>query len=214
MWYLTMYLAGKMHVYDQKGMSFKTWVLLIPISAAALTGEFPSSSQPALMCFFLQVVPILTRPSRFFQPSVRVAPSVAHHLLEYGTDNPFLGLYLLPPPLSARSMDYRHHVGDIIAGSLLGLLIGWYSYRQYYPALDHPLCDKPYGPRIPREEGDHVDTEAQGLRTEERHDVALLQTNGNSARGRNTVNGGPSGSEAAQTVPVEHGHDTLMDSRV
>lgn len=100
MWYLTMYLAGKMHVYDQKGMSFKTWVLLIPISAAALTGEFPSSSQPALMCFFLQVVPVLTRPFHFFQPSVRVAPSVAHHLLEYGTDNPFLGLYLSPAPFS------------------------------------------------------------------------------------------------------------------
>lgn len=28
-------------------------------------------------------------------------------------------------------MDYRHHASDIIAGSLLGILIGWYSYRQY-----------------------------------------------------------------------------------
>jgi hypothetical protein len=35
--YLTMYLAGTMHVYDQKGLSAKTWVLLAPLSAAALT---------------------------------------------------------------------------------------------------------------------------------------------------------------------------------
>jgi len=29
----------------------------------------------------------------------------------------------------------RHHASDIIAGSLLGLVIGWYSYRQYELSL-------------------------------------------------------------------------------
>ena len=90
--YLTLYLAGTMHVYDQKGLSAKTWILLAPLSAAALT----CTSWPL--------------------PSLCTRPDV---------------LSLDLPTAISRSMDYRHHASDIIAGSLLGILIGWYSYRQY-----------------------------------------------------------------------------------
>ncbi|KAL7411542.1 phosphatidic acid phosphatase type 2/haloperoxidase [Mrakia frigida] len=91
--YLTFYLAAKVHISNQRGFSWKTWLLLAPISGATLVAI-------------------------------------------------------------SRSMDYRHHATDLIAGSLLGTAIGWYCYRQYYPPLSHPLCHRPYSPRIPRDEED------------------------------------------------------------
>ncbi|KZT67789.1 acid phosphatase/Vanadium-dependent haloperoxidase [Daedalea quercina L-15889] len=61
-------------------------------------------------------------------------------------------------PLSAaaliaisRTMDYRHHAADVIAGSLLGIVAAYFSYRQYYPSLASPYCHRPYSPRIPRD---------------------------------------------------------------
>ncbi len=33
----------------------------------------------------------------------------------------------------SRTMDYRHHSTDIIAGGVIGILVAWFSYRQYYP---------------------------------------------------------------------------------
>jgi hypothetical protein len=33
----------------------------------------------------------------------------------------------------SRSMDYRHHATDLIAGSLIGILTAWVGYRSYYP---------------------------------------------------------------------------------
>ncbi|KAL7411515.1 phosphatidic acid phosphatase type 2/haloperoxidase [Mrakia frigida] len=70
----------------------------------------------------------------------------------------------------SRSMDYRHHATDIIAGSILGFFIGWYCYRQYYPPLSHPLCHRPYSPRVPRED---EDADAEGGR-----ELAGLAANG------------------------------------
>lgn len=51
----------------------------------------------------------------------------------------------------SRTMDYRHHATDVIAGAILGLLIAYWVYRLYYPKLSHPHCHKPYSPRIPNE---------------------------------------------------------------
>jgi diacylglycerol diphosphate phosphatase/phosphatidate phosphatase len=33
----------------------------------------------------------------------------------------------------SRSMDYRHHATDLIAGSIIGVLSAWVGYRSYYP---------------------------------------------------------------------------------
>ncbi|KIO28196.1 hypothetical protein M407DRAFT_243150 [Tulasnella calospora MUT 4182] len=51
----------------------------------------------------------------------------------------------------SRTMDYRHHPIDVFVGAVVGLVISHYSYRQYFPPLTHPLCHRPYSPRIPRE---------------------------------------------------------------
>lgn len=40
----------------------------------------------------------------------------------------------------------------MLAGSLLGLAAAYFSYRQYYPSLAAPYAERPYSPRIPREE--------------------------------------------------------------
>jgi len=61
-------------------------------------------------------------------------------------------------PLSAaalvaisRTMDYRHHWQDVTIGSILGLTVAYFSYRQYYPHLADELSHRPYSPRIGRE---------------------------------------------------------------
>lgn len=72
LWYMTLFVAGKMCIWDRKGYTLKSWLLLIPVVAASLVAI-------------------------------------------------------------SRTMDYRHHATDIIAGSILGILVAWYAYRQYYP---------------------------------------------------------------------------------
>lgn len=51
----------------------------------------------------------------------------------------------------SRTMDYRHHATDVIAGAILGFVIAYWVYRLYYPRLTHAECHKPYSPRIPNE---------------------------------------------------------------
>ncbi|XP_072026979.1 phospholipid phosphatase 4-like [Amphiura filiformis] len=43
-----------------------------------------------------------------------------------------------------RTSDYRHHWQDIVVGSILGFCIMLICYKQYYPPLTSPACDKPY----------------------------------------------------------------------
>ncbi|KAH9951231.1 phosphatidic acid phosphatase type 2/haloperoxidase [Amylocystis lapponica] len=52
----------------------------------------------------------------------------------------------------SRTMDYRHHATDVMTGSLLGFVVAYFSYRQYYPSLAAELSHRPYSPRIKREE--------------------------------------------------------------
>ncbi|TKA58554.1 hypothetical protein B0A53_00295 [Rhodotorula sp. CCFEE 5036] len=49
----------------------------------------------------------------------------------------------------SRTMDYRHHATDVIAGSILGALIALVTYHLYYPSLFSPKCHLPFSPRIP-----------------------------------------------------------------
>ncbi|KAF9071707.1 phosphatidic acid phosphatase type 2/haloperoxidase [Rhodocollybia butyracea] len=67
-------------------------------------------------------------------------------------------VWLFLAPLAAatlvaisRTMDYRHHWQDVVVGSILGLIVAYFSYRQYYPSLASELCHKPYSPRISRD---------------------------------------------------------------
>jgi len=101
------YLAGKMHLFDQRGHAIKAWIALVPFMGAATI--------------------TLTR-----------------------------------------TMDYRHHATDVIAGSLLGLLTAHFSYRIYYPPLNHLMAHKPYAPRIP--EVVDYDSEQHGVDIEDAYD--------------------------------------------
>lgn len=47
----------------------------------------------------------------------------------------------------SRCEDYRHDVYDVTIGSLLGILIAYFSYRRYYPPLRSPRCDIPFPSR-------------------------------------------------------------------
>ncbi|WWC64260.1 uncharacterized protein I303_106870 [Kwoniella dejecticola CBS 10117] len=91
MWYLILYLAAKMRINNRSGYTYKSWLLLAPLSCASLI-------------------------------------------------------------TISRTMDYRHHATDVIAGSLIGIIGAWYSYRQYYPPIGSPQSYKPYSPRIPKDE--------------------------------------------------------------
>ncbi|KAJ5666634.1 Phosphatidic acid phosphatase type 2/haloperoxidase [Penicillium macrosclerotiorum] len=44
----------------------------------------------------------------------------------------------------SRLDDYRHDVWDVTCGGFLGMLVGWFSYRRYYPSLRSVNCDTPY----------------------------------------------------------------------
>ncbi|KAG8695937.1 hypothetical protein FRC09_008848 [Ceratobasidium sp. 395] len=89
--FLSFYLSGKLHLFDERGHTGKAWIALAPLTGALLTGI-------------------------------------------------------------SRSMDYRHHWQDILVGSCVGLVLAYFSYRQYYPTLESPYSHKPYSPRIPRED--------------------------------------------------------------
>ena len=54
---------------------------------------------------------------------------------------PLLGAALIA---ISRCEDYRHDVYDVTTGSLLGLLVTYYTYRRYYPPLRSSKCATPY----------------------------------------------------------------------
>lgn len=110
--YLSLYLAGKLHLFDRRGHAVSAWLCGIPLMAAALIAV-------------------------------------------------------------SRTMDYRHHATDVIAGALLGLVVAYWSYKLYYPPLSHAMSHKPYSPRIPAEhmsgagEGAYTDAEEEEGEEEE-----------------------------------------------
>ena len=65
-------LITEMHISNRRGYTWKSWLLLAPLSGAALVSV-------------------------------------------------------------SRTMDYRHHATDVIAGALIGIFAAWFSYRQFYP---------------------------------------------------------------------------------
>ncbi|KAL8883528.1 MAG: hypothetical protein Q9215_008177 [Flavoplaca cf. flavocitrina] len=77
LFYLSIYLAAKMHVLDNKGEVWKTFIVMIPTLGAALVAV-------------------------------------------------------------SRIMDARHHPFDVISGGMLGMLVAWGAYRQYFPPVAEP----------------------------------------------------------------------------
>lgn len=58
--------------------------------------------------------------------------------------SPLIGAALIA---ISRCEDYRHDVYDVTVGSILGLLIAYFSYKRYYPGLISTHCDVPYPSR-------------------------------------------------------------------
>lgn len=54
--------------------------------------------------------------------------------------SPYLGASLIA---LSRTEDYRHHFVDIILGSILGIVIGLWSYFRYFPKLTTGKCYEP-----------------------------------------------------------------------
>jgi diacylglycerol diphosphate phosphatase / phosphatidate phosphatase len=46
----------------------------------------------------------------------------------------------------SRLEDYRHDVGDVMVGSILGCVVTYLNWRRYYPSLTSKWCDEPYDP--------------------------------------------------------------------
>lgn len=75
------------------------------------------------------------------------------HLWQRSRGNAFFAWLLFIPMLGAtliavsRTMDYRHHATDVIAGGLLGFVIALSAYHTYYPPLWHAQSHKPWSPR-------------------------------------------------------------------
>ncbi|KAK7014982.1 lipid transport protein [Favolaschia claudopus] len=92
--FLAFYLAGKLHLFDERGYAAKAWASLLPFVGAALVAI-------------------------------------------------------------SRTMDNRHHWQDVLVGSILGTVVSFFCYRQYYPSLMSEVSHRPYSPRIARAD-DHV----------------------------------------------------------
>ncbi|KAH9001351.1 PAP2-domain-containing protein [Lactarius akahatsu] len=87
--FLSLYIAGKLLLFDSRGHAPKVWLSVLPLFGAALVAV-------------------------------------------------------------SRTMDYRHHWQDVVAGSCLGILTAYFSYRLYYPSLSSEVAQLPFSPRIHR----------------------------------------------------------------
>ena len=56
---------------------------------------------------------------------------------------PLLGAALIA---ISRLEDYRHDVGDVLVGSIIGCVVTYSNWRRYYPSLTSKWCDEPYDP--------------------------------------------------------------------
>ncbi|CAE6428059.1 unnamed protein product [Rhizoctonia solani] len=95
----------------------------------------------------------------------------------------------------SRTMDYRHHWQDVFVGSIVGLVLSYFSYRQYYPSLASPFSHRPYSPRIPRYEQDQA-----GIPTEDASGTHLVQPES-----------GPAGESIELAGTVKRGGQDLSD---
>ncbi|KAJ2079839.1 hypothetical protein H4R24_003496 [Coemansia sp. RSA 988] len=74
--------------------------------------------------------------------------------------NTYKSFVALLPILSAlligvsRTKDYRHHWQDVLAGAILGILMGWFGYLLYYPSPFSHEAACPHPSRIPSDAHD------------------------------------------------------------
>ncbi|KAG6335097.1 hypothetical protein ID866_3986 [Astraeus odoratus] len=74
----------------------------------------------------------------------------------------------------SRTMDYRHHWQDVVAGSALGLAVSYFCYRQYYPSLGATVAHVPYMTRL-EEHIRHTEDDGPIYRDRETDDIGQLE---------------------------------------
>jgi len=85
----------------------------------------------------------------------------------------------------SRTMDYRHHWQDVTVGSIVGLVVSYFAYRQYYPPLDSVYSHFPFSPRIknhgegqapgiPRASAEHLAPRGDGVYGDEDLEAGLV----------------------------------------
>lgn len=67
------------------------------------------------------------------------------HLPDNGLSSFVLLQVLLSLHVTSGTLD---HWQDVLVGSVLGLSLAYFAYRQYYPPLNSELSHRPYAPRI------------------------------------------------------------------
>ena len=78
------------------------------------------------------------------------------------------------------------HWQDVLAGSILGTVLAYFSYRQHFPGLASKFSDRPYSPRVKHENTEMLpthnlhsfaDSHGGGIRVSyDDHDDALTET--------------------------------------
>ena len=117
--YLSLFLAGRLHVLDHHGQVYKPILVVVPLLGAALIAI-------------------------------------------------------------SRTMDNRHHAGDVIVGSGLGMLVAWMAYRQYFPALASMRAGQAYALQ-------QLDDESSGVMLGNRQNKATTSTRRNDEELENVV---------------------------
>jgi diacylglycerol diphosphate phosphatase/phosphatidate phosphatase len=110
---------------------------------------------------------------------------------------PALGAALIT---GTRIMDARHHPFDVLSGALLGILVSWGSYRQYFPPVSetwrkgraYPIRAWGKTSRAPPNPAIMVDEDVQPLRP--------------MGKPRDEERGESSGFSSTTAVPEESGH--------
>ncbi|TIB88830.1 acid phosphatase/Vanadium-dependent haloperoxidase [Wallemia mellicola] len=99
--------------------------------------SFPSghsSSSFALLGYF----------SFYLAGKMQIFDTKGHTIKSWICWTPWIGAVLIAV---SRTMDYRHHATDVIAGAIIGSFFAYVCYRQYYPHLGEPLSHKPHNSR-------------------------------------------------------------------
>ncbi|TIA90672.1 hypothetical protein E3P99_01475 [Wallemia hederae] len=100
--------------------------------------SFPSghsSSSFALLGYF----------SFYLAGKMQVFDTKGHTIKSWICWTPWIGAVLIAV---SRTMDYRHHPTDVIAGAVIGTFFAYVCYRQYYPHLGQALSHKPHNSRF------------------------------------------------------------------
>lgn len=87
---------------------------------------------------------------------------------------------------TSRTMDYRHHWQDVMTGSALGLLLAYFSYRQYYPHLASADAHEPYATRFEDTKGvelESIDGTTDSLLGRYQEDNEVISTRRNPTTG-------------------------------